>query len=110
MRQTSMDDTLKTQFFTLKFDFYNFNSIHDVEQQFIRESIAEVFVTKIKGHEVSNHSATAMLFNQPLGSCVAPECRLVASIPQLMIFFSATSQTTETGFQCPETQKVSFTG
>ena len=89
MRQTSMDDTLKTQFFTLKFDFYNFyfNSIHHVEQQFIRESIAEVFVTEIKGHEVSNQSATAMLFNQPLGSCVAPECRLVASIPQLMIFF-----------------------
>ena len=65
MRQTSIDDTLKTQFFTLKFDFYNFhfNSIHDVEQQFIRESIAEVFVIEIKRHEVSNHSATAMLFN-----------------------------------------------
>ena len=61
MRQTSMDDTLKTQFFTLKFDFYNFNSIHEVEQQLIRESIAEVFVTEIKGHEVSNHSAIAML-------------------------------------------------
>ena len=44
-------------------------------------AVGLVFVIEIKGHEVSNHSSTAMHFNQQQPQHVVPGCRLVASTP-----------------------------
>jgi len=48
--------------------------------------IIVVFVNEIKRHKVSNHSATAMLFNQQQPLHVVPECTLVPSTPQSLNF------------------------